>query len=222
MDLKKSSQALGLRLSRDVLKVLRERGIFARSAVSIERQHLAQRYVVRGLESGGAVGDVGHYVTFARDDGLPAEYLCPVESIGANGLHAVVVAPSIVRIEMLRKAHTYELLITQHRPQALSERKTPSLETKILFRGIHGRLEVELAGQNKIKGTGLPTFYSKAGEAIGVPKRFRPAVRAATKAVNCAGCSHCHYVRSAKTISVDENFEELPAFKDSVAMGKAG
>ena len=96
--------------------MLKERGIFAHSPVSLEHQHLAKRYVVRGLESGGAVGDLGRYVTFAREDGQPIECLHPVEAIGVNGFHAVVVAPVLVRIEMLRKGRTYELLITQHRP----------------------------------------------------------------------------------------------------------
>jgi len=78
--------------------------------------NLAQRYVTRGLESGGAAGDLGRYVTFAQPDGRPIEYLHPVESIGVNGLHAVIAAPVLVRTEMLRKERTYELLITQHRP----------------------------------------------------------------------------------------------------------
>ena len=43
----------GLPLSRRAVRVLKDRGIFAHSLVSIEHQQLAQRYVVRGLESGG-------------------------------------------------------------------------------------------------------------------------------------------------------------------------
>jgi len=61
----RSRSTVWLRLSRGALRVLRERGIFAQSSVSLEHQHLAKRYVVHGLESGGAAGDVGHYVTFA-------------------------------------------------------------------------------------------------------------------------------------------------------------
>ncbi|HEY4899888.1 MAG TPA: hypothetical protein VIH91_03605 [Terriglobales bacterium] len=109
------SDALGLRLTRQALRVLKERGIFAHSPVSLEHQHLAKRYVVRGLESGGAAGDVGRYVTFTQADGQPVEYLHPVEAIGVNGLHAVIVAPVLVRVEILRKGKTYELLITHHR-----------------------------------------------------------------------------------------------------------
>src|SRR5664279_9744 len=190
---------LGLRLSRQALRVLKERGIFAHSPVSLEHQHLARRYVVRGLESGGAAGDVGRYVTFTQEDGQPIEWLHPVEAIGVNGLHAVVVALILVRVEMLRTGRTYELLITQHRPSATNDGKRPPLETRLLFRGIHGRLDLDLSGKDKDKaGTVLPTFYSRAGEEVGIPKRFRQVVRAITAAVHCDGCVHCHYVRPPK------------------------
>src|SRR5271168_3421234 len=196
MKQKRFSDALGLTLSRQALRVLQERGIFAHSPVSLEHQNLARRYVVRGLESGGAAGDVGRYVTFTQEDGQPIEWLHPVEAIGVNGLHAVVVAPVLVRVEILRKGRTYELLITQHRPGLTNDGKRPPLETGLLFRGIHGRLDLDLSGKDKDKaGTVLPTFYSRAGEVVGIPKRFRPVVRAIVGAVHCEGCFHCHYVR---------------------------
>ena len=72
-----------------------------------------------------------------------------VEAIGVNGLHAVVVAAVLVRIEMVRKGRTYELLITQHLPGVAGESEQPLLETNVLFRGIHGRLELDLAGKDK-------------------------------------------------------------------------
>jgi hypothetical protein len=181
MKQKRSLDQAGLRLSRQALRVLKERGIFAQSAVSLEHQHLAKRYVVRGLESGGAVGDLGRYVTFAREDGRPIECLHPVEALGVNGLHAVVVAPGLVRIEMLRKGRTYELLITQHQPGKASEGKRPPLETKVLFRGIHGRLELDLSGKNKNQaGAVVPTFYSLAGEEVTIPKRLQEVARSIT------------------------------------------
>ena len=113
-------------------------------------------------------------------------------------LHAVVVAPVLVRVEMLRKGQTYELLITQHRAGAVSEGKRPPLETKLLFRGIHGRLELDLSGKDKDKaGLVLPMFYSLAGEEVGIPKRFHDAIRAVTKAVNCEGCFALSLCQSA-------------------------
>jgi len=199
MKQRRSLDQVGLRLSRQGLRVLKERGIFVQAAVSLEHQHLAKRYVVRGLESGGAVGDLGRYVTFAREDGRPIECLHPVEAIGVNGLHAVVVAPVMVRIEMLRKGRTYELLITQHRPGTVSDGKRAPLETRVLFRGIHGRLELDLSGKDKSRsGSVVPTFYSLAGEVVTIPKRFQEVARAITAAVQCTGCSHCHFVRAPK------------------------
>ena len=196
MTQKRFTDVVGLRLSRQALRVLRERGIFAQSAVSLQHQHLASRYVVRGVESGGAAGDIGRYVSFAQEDGRPVEYLHPVEAIGVNGPHSVVVAPVLVRLDMLRKGCTYELLITRHAPGKVENGGRPRLERKVLFRGVHGRLELDLSGKDKAQvGTVLPTFYSLAGEEIGLPKRLRQAVRAITKAVNCIGCSHCHYAK---------------------------
>ncbi len=221
MKQKRFSDGLGLRLSRQALRVLRDRGIFVHSAVSLEHQHLAKRYVVRGLESGGAVGDLGRYVTFAQEDGQAIDCLHPVEAIGVNGLHAVVVARVLVRIEMLRKERTYELLVTQHWPGEVSDGRRPPLETKVLFRGIHGRLELDLCGRNKSQaGAVLPTFYSLAGEKVTIPKRFQEAIRAVTKAVNCIGCSHCHFskrssreeVRAASGMPTNQNSEQnVPA-----------
>jgi hypothetical protein len=192
----RSRSTVGLRLSRGALQVLRECGIFAQSSVSLEHQHLAKCYVVRGLESGGAAGDVGHYVTFAQEDGQPAECFCPVQTIGLNGPHAVVLATVLVRIEMLRKASTYELLITQHRPGQVCNGTRPRLESKILFCGVHGRLELDLSEKDKARaGTVLPAFCSRGGEEVGIPGRFRSAVRAVTAAVHCTGCSHSHYTK---------------------------
>jgi len=70
----------GLTLSRRVLRRLTEVGIFAQSQVSLEHQHLAKRYVVRGIESGGAVRDFGRYVTFCGPDGEPLPYLHPIDA----------------------------------------------------------------------------------------------------------------------------------------------
>ena len=84
-------------------------GILARVEVGLEHQHLARRYVIRGVESGGAICEMGHYVTFCGEDGEPLAYLHPVDAIGVNGVHAVVVAPALVRVEMLRTGRTYEL-----------------------------------------------------------------------------------------------------------------
>jgi hypothetical protein len=54
-----------LRLPTATLKSLRATGIHCRPSVSVEHQHLAGKYVLRGAESGGAVADLGAYCSFA-------------------------------------------------------------------------------------------------------------------------------------------------------------
>ena len=186
----------GLPLARRAVRTLKELGIYAHSQLSVEHQRLAQRYVIRGLESGGSAGDVGRYVTFAKEDGQTLEYLHPVEAIGVNGLHAVVISTVMQRADMLRKGRTYELLITRHSLSLVTDGQRPQLGTEILFRGVHGRLELDITGKDKAQaGKVVPTFYSLAGEAIAIPEKFLALVRAATKGVNCSGCTHAHYLR---------------------------
>lgn len=198
----KFTGAAGLALARRAVRTLRDRGIYAHSLLSVEHQQLARRYVIRGLESGGSAGDVGRYVTFADEDGQPLEYLHPVEAIGVNGLHAVVISTVMQRADMLRKGRTYELLITQHFLSSAEGSHKPQLETRILFRGIHGRLELELGGKDKAQvGNVVPTFYSLAGEMITIPEKLLPLVRAATKGANCVGCTHAHYLQKRRPTS---------------------
>jgi hypothetical protein len=163
--------------------------------VSVEHQHLAERYVLRGLESGGSTGDIGRYVTFARTDGQPLECLHPVESIAVNGLHAIVIVPEVVRVDILRKDRTYELLITGHRLGSADNGTRPRLETEILFRGVHGRLELDLSRRDKAQaGRIIPSFYTFSGEQLTIPEKFMAVIRAATHGANCIGCAHSHYL----------------------------
>ncbi len=48
----------GLRFTAIILQHLRNSGIYCQPTVSIEHQHLAKRYILRGVESGGAVAEV--------------------------------------------------------------------------------------------------------------------------------------------------------------------
>ena len=101
------------RFQQQTLRALEKRGIYCQPSVSIEHQHLARRYVLRGVESGGAVADMGRYCAYLDADGNPAPWLQQIDSISGNGRHAIVIAPELVRIEMLRIGHTYELAITR-------------------------------------------------------------------------------------------------------------
>lgn len=184
----------GLSLPRRAVRRLAEVGIFVRPEVSLEHQHLARRYVIRGVESGGAITEIGRYASFAGQEGEPLTYLHPIDAIGVNGLHAVVVAPVLVRVEMFRAGRTCELLITRHWPGEAKGGRRPPLESKVLFRGVNGYLEVELSKKGKETKPDLPIFYSRAGELVEIPATFRAAVEAVAKGIRCEGCSHCHYL----------------------------
>jgi len=192
---KTTKTAPGLRLAKRVWRSFAEAGIFAPAQVSLEHQHLAQRYVVRGVEAGGAVGAIGHYVTFAGTDGEPLRYLHPLDSVGVNGVHAVVVAQTLVRVEVFRSGHTYQVLISRHTVGEVRNGRRPSIQTEVLFKGLDGYLDLELWGRDKARaGSVLPQFYRPGGELMEFPAAFESAMRAATKAACCIGCRHSHYL----------------------------
>ena len=104
----------GLRFPGIILRQLRNAGIYCQPTVSIEHQHLAKRYVLRGVESGGAVAGLGAYSSFTDEHGSDFGWLQRVDTVGVNGVHAIVVAPVLFRVEMIRIGRTYDLLITRH------------------------------------------------------------------------------------------------------------
>lgn len=183
----------GLTLPRTVLRYLAEVGIFAQAHVSLEHQHLARCYVVRGIESGGAVRDVGRYVTFCGQHGETLPYLHPTDALGVNGLHAIVIAPVLVRVEMLRTGRTWHLLITSHKPDHTENGRRPSLLNTVLFRAVNGFLTADGIGADFI-GFVMPRFWSRSGERRAIPPAFAPAVEAATRGASCMGCSHSHFL----------------------------
>jgi hypothetical protein len=185
----------GLTLPRNVLRRLDKVGIFAQPHVSLEHQHLARRYVVRGIESGGAVREIGRYVTFCGPDGGPLPYLHPIGAVGVNGVHAVVIASILVRIELFRAGRSCQLLITRHEPGKGENGRRPPLENTVLFRGVKGFLDAEQFGEeSRSAGSPMPRFWSRAGEGRQIPPMFAVAVQAATKGARCVGCSHSHYL----------------------------
>lgn len=183
----------GLRLPQIVLKRLRDAGIYCQPTVSVEHQNLAKRYVVRGVESGGAVADLGAYSSFVGERGATLAWLQRVDSIGVNGVHALVVAPVLIRLEMLRIERTYDLLITRHSLASSAGRARPRLESSILFYGRRGSLEMELWGNDvAFRGAVSPVFYTRGGERVVLPSDFQEAAARITSAVCCLGCRHCH------------------------------
>ena len=194
----------GLSLPHRAVRRLAQVGIFAKSDVSLEHQHLARRYVIRGVESGGAVEEIGRYVSFAGEQGEPLACLHPIDAIGVNGLHAVVVAPIFVRVEMFRAGRTCELLITKHWLGSAEVGKRPTLESSPLFRGVHGYLEIDPGKRGQgINSSRPPVFYSRGGEPREIPEPFRVVVEAVTRGTVCIGCTHGHYLVAPKSAGID-------------------
>lgn len=194
----------GLSLPRNILRRLDRVGVFAQSHVSLEHQHLARRYVVRGIESGGAIKDLGRYVTFCGPEGDPLPYLHPIDPIGVNGLHAVVIAPVLVRIELLRSGRTFQLLITRHEPGTTESGRRPSLKNSVLFHGVNGFLDSTRPekGDHASSST-LPQFWTRGGERRQILPQFVAGVLAATKGAKCVGCSHMHFSVSPSAVTLD-------------------
>jgi hypothetical protein len=184
----------GLALPKTILRGLRERGIYCRPTLTLEYQTRAKRYVLCGSESGGAVADMGRYCAYLDVKGEPLPWVLPLDSLGNNGRHAVVVAPELVRIEMLRIGRTYELILTQHNLMTIGDQIRPRIASHVLFRGFQGTLALEtwLPANKELRGQIAPVFYTAAGEVRELPARFERAIRTLAGAVACIGCKHTH------------------------------
>jgi hypothetical protein len=195
----------GLRLPTTVLKQLQQTGIYCEPAVSIEHQSQARKYVIRGVESGGAVAGLGLYVGFAGEDGQPLAWLQRINAVGRNGLHAVVVAPEFFRLQMFRSGQTYELLITEHRLEPVAGSRRPVLQNRIVFRGTQGTLALELWGNDShFSGQVAPAFLTRSGEPLLVPGMLLEAVHRMTTAVCCVGCHHSHLLQPGESPALRE------------------
>jgi len=184
----------GLALPASVLKALQKRGIYCTPGFSLEHQHLAKRYVLRGVESGGAVSDMGRACAFVSPHGEPLPWLQSLDSIALNGRHAIFLAETLVRVEMLRTVRTCELAITLHTLSNVPSRNRPEVASTLLFRGRDGVLPIDLwKGEHRaLRGKLTPIFYDRAGEVLALPQRFEEAIRKVTAAVCCVGCKHAH------------------------------
>jgi hypothetical protein len=176
------------------LNALHKRGIHCQTAVCLEHQHLANRYVLRGVESGGAVSDIGRACTFVAPDGSPLGWLQRIDSIGVNGRHAIFLAEALVRLDMLRVGRTCELVITSHTFSCLPGRTRPDIQSKLIFHGQDGILPLDLWKQEHrvLRGSVAPVFYSRSGEMVRPPEPFERAIREITACVCCVGCKHSH------------------------------
>src|SRR5262249_4812541 len=199
----------GLRLPALALKRLRQIGIFCDPSVSIQHQDSPQRYAIRGIESGGAVEEMGAYCSFVGVDGNPLTWLQKVQSVGCNGLHAVVVAPELVRLQLFRNEQTFQLLITNHRLQAVQGSVRPTLVNTIVFHGINGAPEPQMARvRMQSDSVCVPIFRTRGGDIVPVPGEFVWAVGKLVEAVLCSGCKHCHLL-NPQQVGVGQSTEAV-------------
>ena len=192
----------GLRLPPAALKALQRAGIYCQPAISIEFQQSSRQYLIRGVESGGAVSQIGAYCGFIDSSAGPLLTPHPVTAIGLNGFHTAVLSAALVRVHMFRSDKAYELLVTHHGLLPVEGKQRPKLHNSILFHGKHGTLEMELWGKDRhLQGMVAPVFYSRSGEQLAVPDQFHDAILWVTAGVCCCGCRHTHLLNSGKLLT---------------------
>lgn len=191
----------GLRLEKEALDSLRSARIYAQTSVSLEHQILAKRYVIRAVESGGANRSLGHFVGFATPQGEALPWLTPLDAIAPNGLHAIVIAPALVRFEMFRFGRNYRLSITRHTIQQVPGKRPRLVSTRVLL-SHQGYLALDLADkENRIlAGQIAPQFFDRAGEEISIPDPFSRWIKALASAVSCVDCRHTHFALAPSVI----------------------
>jgi len=186
---------------RRIERRLQEAGVLCQPEVSLQYQTLAKRAVLRGVESGGAMKEIGRYVTFCDELGEPIPWLQPIDSVAVNGRHAVVVAPALVSVEVFRVRNTYDVLIVRHDVVQPADGRRGRIEAKVVFRGRQGYLPMDLTGGEKnMAGQIVPEFFSKAGEHIDIPAEFCKVLRAAVRGATCLACTHQHYLIAPKVV----------------------
>jgi hypothetical protein len=192
---KKTTPLLRLTLPAAAVQRLRQSGIYCAPNITVEFQQATKRHLLRGRESGGAIKQFGHYVTFCGEGGERLPWFVRPDSLTSNGDHAIVLAPALVSIEALRVEHTYELLIARHELRAPKEGARPRIWSQVVFRGWQGQLPLDLVEKDRsAAGKIAPEFFTRAGEARQLPAQFVDAVRAVVAGTNCPACSHPHFL----------------------------
>ena len=171
--------------------------------MSPQYQTLAKRSVLRGVESGGAIKEIGRYVTFCDERGERIAWLQPIDSVGVNGRHAVVIALGLVSVEVFRVRNTYDVLIAKYDVSQPAEGQRNRIVARVLFRGRQGHLPLDLTGEEKGRaGQIVPEFFNRAGERVEIPPEFVGVLKAAVRGTNCVGCTHQHYLVAPKPKAV--------------------
>ena len=144
-------------------------------------------------------------------------WLQTIDSLAVNGPHAVVIAPVVTRIEMLRIARTYELCITRHRPSQWKPGTVPNFVPKNCFAARMGILLWNSGAKTRISAavSGRSSSHVPARRS-NCPAGFGDAVKAVTSGVTCLNCSHPHYSRLVVQVTRQEGTDEVIAARSDV------
>jgi hypothetical protein len=146
---------------------------------------------------------IGAYCGYVDDAGSPLSQYQPIQTVAVNGLHAVVLSPSSVRVQMFRSVSTCELLITRHSLDSIEGRGRPKLQNSILFHGRHGTFDTESRGGHlNLQEVVTPVFYNRSGENTPLPGQFHEAVLKVIEGACCVGCRHSHVLNLSSSGAV--------------------
>jgi hypothetical protein len=191
----------GLSLPAETREQIQKIGILCRPQVEIVYQQRANQWKLRGEESGGAVELLGHYVGFVDVNGEGLTWLQRIKNFLPNGIHAIVIADELVRVEMFRYETTYHLLISKHWLRG-KDKERPELKSAILFLGRNGSLDTELWGKDAaFRGGAMPHFYARSGEFAPPDATWTNATLKITEAACCCGCRHSHLLEAGVSSS---------------------
>lgn len=182
------SIGLGLTLPKEARELLAKAKIAANSAVSIVKKGEPARYLLRGLDSGGGLGEVGHFVGYSSVKGVQLEIRHVFDNCIPNQVHALVFAPAFLRTEVFRFRQTYSLSVSFYMLLEAAGAQ-PTISERVLFRGRNGRLDTE-AGLTR---TGVPVFVDMSGNTRRPQELFHGVLAAALNASQCNACTHDHF-----------------------------
>ena len=212
----------GLRLEKEALDRLRAARIYAQTSISLEHQTTAKRHVLRGVESGGATAALGHFVGFAQPSGEPLSWLTPVDAIVPNGLHAVVIAPELIRLEMFRFERNYRLSVTRHAIEETPEQRPRLLSQRVLL-ALEGYLSIDLTSKENrvVAGQIAPQFFARSGEELPLAGPLRGWIQTLTEAATCVECRHTHFAVPPAAAAATASAEEAANGSDNTSAAVA-
>lgn len=190
----------GLSLPAETREQIRKIGILCRPQVEIVYQQGASQGKLRARNQAGS-RTAWPLCGFCRSQRRRIAVAAARQNFLPNGIHAVVIADELVRVEMFRYETTYHLLISKHWLQR-KDGERPELKSAILFLGRNGSLDTELWDKDAaFRGGAMPHFYARSGELAPPDATWTNATLKITEAACCCGCRHSHLLEASMSSS---------------------